>query len=201
MPLETETLLLMVSKIKLGVLGSGRGSNFLAIYNNILAGRLDAEVAVVISDKPSKMLEKAKEFGLENVYLNPKDFPSKLDFDLEIVKVLKAHQVELIVLAGYMRILSEQFINSFPNKIINIHPSLLPAFKGLHPQRQALEAGVKEAGCTVHFVTFELDSGPILLQEKVNVDEHDTEESLSAKILEKEHIIYTKAIRMVSGEK
>jgi phosphoribosylglycinamide formyltransferase-1 len=186
--------------IKLGFLGSGRGSNFQAIYKNILNNMLKAEAVVVISNKKSKMLEIAEEFGIVSIYLDPKSFPTKEEYDAELVKTLLSHGVELVILAGYMKILTPVFINAFPNKILNIHPSLLPDFKGLHPQQQALDAGVKVAGCTVHFVTQELDSGPIIIQETVPVLPSDDEDSLSERILEKEHIIYTEAIKIVAGE-
>lgn len=183
--------------IKLGFLGSGRGSNFQAIYKNILNNKLKAEAVVVISNKKSKMLEIAEEFGLVSIFLDPKSFPTKEEYDAELVKTLISHGVELVILAGYMKILTPVFINAFPNKILNIHPSLLPDFKGLHPQQQALDAGVKVAGCTVHFVTQELDSGPIIIQETVPVLPSDDEDSLSERILEKEHIIYTEAIKKI----
>ncbi len=186
--------------IKLGFLGSGRGSNFQAIYKNILNGTLQAEAVVVISNKQSKMLEISEEHGLSSVFIDPKGFSSKEEFDAELVKRLESHGVDLVILAGYMKILTPVFINAFPNRILNIHPSLLPSFKGLHPQKQALDAGVKFAGCTVHYVTLELDSGPIIMQEVVPVLPDDNEDSLSKRILEKEHIIYTEAIKIVAGK-
>ncbi len=185
--------------IKLGFLGSGRGSNFQAIYKNILNGKLKAEAVVVISNKKSKMLEIAEEYGLSSIFLDPKGFSTREEYDAELVKILFSHGVDLVILAGYMKILTPVFIHSFPNKILNIHPSLLPAFKGLHPQQQALDAGVKVAGCTVHFVTDELDSGPIIIQETVPVMPDDNEDSLAERILKKEHIIYTEAIKIVAG--
>ena len=184
--------------IKLGVLGSGRGSNFQAIYKNILNGTLKAEVVVVISNKESKMLKIAEEYGLISVFLDPKGFTSKEEYDAELVNILKKHGVDLVVLAGYMKILTPVFINAFPAKILNIHPSLLPSFKGLHPQQQALDAGVKFSGCTVHFVTIELDSGPIIIQEVVPVLPNDNEDTLAERILEKEHVLYTEAIKIVA---
>jgi len=184
--------------IKLGVLGSGRGSNFQAIYKNILNGTLKAEVVVVISNKESKMLKIAEEYGLISVFLDPKGFTSKEEYDAELVNILKKHGVDLVVLAGYMKILTPVFINAFPAKILNIHPSLLPSFKGLHPQQQALDAGVKFSGCTVHFVTIELDSGPIIIQEVVPVLPNDNEDTLAERILYKEHVLYTEAIKIVA---
>ena len=185
--------------IRLGFLGSGRGSNFQAIYKNILNGTLEAEAVVVISNKKSKMLEIAEEYGLISIFIDPKGFSSKEEYDAELVKTLENHGVDLVILAGYMKILTPVFINAFPDRILNIHPSLLPSFKGLHPQKQALDAGVKFSGCTVHFVTLELDSGPIIIQETVPVLPDDNESSLAERILEKEHIIYTEAIKIVAG--
>lgn len=187
--------------IKLGFLGSGRGSNFQAIYKQILNGVLKAEAVVVISNKQSKMLEIAQEYGLASIFINPTGFSSKEEYDAELVKTLKSHGVDLVILAGYMKILTPIFINAFPDRILNIHPSLLPAFKGLHPQRQALEAGVKFAGCTVHYVINELDSGSIITQAVVPVLPDDNEDSLAERILEKEHIIYTEAIKIVADKK
>ena len=167
-----------------------------AILDNIKKGKLPAKVTVVISNNPdAKGLEIAKTYGIETVVCSPKDFSSKEIYEEEIVKILRKRKVELVVLAGYMRILGEGFIEAYQNKIINIHPSLLPAFKGLHAQRQALEYGVKVAGCTVHFVDNTLDGGRIILQDVVPVLDNDTDVTLSKRILEKEHVIYTQAIQ------
>ena len=182
--------------LNLGIIISGRGSNMAAILSNINNGTLDARVSVVISNVPTaKGLDVAKEFGVETVVCPPKDFSSKDIYEEELIAILKRRGVELVVLAGYMRVLGPGFIAAFPNKIINIHPSLLPAFKGLHAQRQALEYGVKVAGCTVHFVDNSLDGGRIILQETVPVLDTDTEDTLSARILQKEHQLYTQAIQ------
>ena len=182
-------------RVKLGVLGSGRGSNFISIQNCIKQNQLDAEIAVVISDKKSKMLEKADEFGLPSVYINPKETKNKIEFDLKLVNTLKSYEVDIIILAGYMRILSDEFIDAFPGRILNIHPSLLPSFRGLHPQQQAIDAGVKFSGCTVHLVIPQLDAGPILSQSVVPVLEGDSEGALSDRILIEEHKLYSETIQ------
>lgn len=189
-----------MAPLRLGILGSGRGSNFLAIANHIKAGRLNAGIVIVLSDKPSVMLEKAQELGLKNEFVDPKRFASRELFDEAVSSKLKAASVDLVVLAGYMRIVSDSFIEAFPHQILNIHPSLLPLFKGLHPQQQALDVGVKESGCTVHWVTSELDSGPIVLQKRVPVLPDDTEDRLSDRILVEEHVLYSQAISQIAKE-
>lgn len=187
-----------MTKLKLAILGSGRGSNFSAIYQNIQKGTLEAQIVLVLSDKPSKMLAQAKDYGLVTIYLNPQNFSDRNSYDQELIKHIKSSGADLVILAGYMKILTPDFIKAFPNRILNIHPSLLPDFKGLHPQRQALQAGVVESGCTVHYVNEELDGGPIILQKKVPVLPGDTEESLAQRILQEEHKIYTQALKIVS---
>jgi phosphoribosylglycinamide formyltransferase 1 len=187
---------------KLGILLSGRGSNFLAIADSISAGRIrNAEIAVVISNKPyAPGIVAAEERGLNALVIQSKGL-SRADHDTQIVACLREHDVDLVCLAGYMRLLSPQFIAAYAQRILNIHPSLLPAFPGLDAQRQALEYGVKVTGCTVHFVDEELDHGAIIAQKTVPVLPDDNEETLSARILEQEHICYTEAINMVlSGE-
>ena len=186
---------------KLGVLLSGRGSNFEAIARNIADGKLKAEIAVVISNRPEAPgLETARRLGLHAVALPSKGLPRE-EFDSQVASILDQHNVDLVVLAGYMRLLSGAFVKHFAMRIVNIHPSLLPAFPGLDAQHQAFEYGVKIAGCTAHFVDEHLDSGPIILQAAVAVEEADTAETLSARILEEEHRVYTDAIRLVlSGE-
>ena len=182
---------------RLGILLSGRGSNFLAIADSIASGRLDAEIAVVISnrqDAPGITL--ARERGLKALVLPSAGLDREI-YDRQLVAELEKNNVGLVCLAGYMRILSGYFIHRFPMRILNIHPSLLPAFPGLDAQHQALEHGVKFSGCTVHFVDDGLDSGPILKQAVVPVLDDDTAESLSARILEQEHRIYTEAIALV----
>jgi phosphoribosylglycinamide formyltransferase-1 len=186
---------------KLGILLSGRGSNFEAIADSIQAGRLTAEIAIVISNRADAPgLESARRRGL-NAKLIPSRGRTREDHDAEVIAALKDAQVDLICLAGYMRLLSPEFVRAFPNKILNIHPSLLPAFPGLEAQKQAFDYGVKVSGCTVHFVDEHLDHGAIILQKTVPVLENDDAHSLAARILEQEHIAYSEAIQLVlSGE-
>lgn len=182
---------------RLGILLSGRGSNFEAIAKNVQSGKLNAEIAVVISNVPNAGgLATAHSMGLNAISLPSKAIP-RADYDRQVVEILQQHEVDLVCLAGYMRLLTSDFVRAFPQRIVNIHPSLLPSFPGLHAQRQALEYGVKIAGCTVHFVDEGLDSGPIILQSAVPVKISDTEESLSERILSEEHRIYSEAIRLV----
>ncbi len=184
----------MDKKLRLGVLASGRGTNLQAIIDSINEGKLLAEIVIVISDNPKAMaLERAKRANIPTAYVKP---GKRSEFEREIIRILEENKVDLIVLAGFMRILSADFVSRFPLRIINIHPSLLPSFPGLEAQRQALEYGVKITGCTVHFVNEIVDGGPIILQEAVPVYDDDTVESLSARILEKEHKILVEAIRL-----
>ena len=186
---------------RLGILLSGRGSNFEAIADSIEAGRLDAEIAIVISNSPrAKGLARARQRGLQAVCI-PSKAMEREAYDRLVVAELREAEVELVCLAGFMRLLSAYFVEEFPQRILNIHPSLLPSFPGLEAQAQALEHGVKYTGCTVHFVDERLDAGPILIQKAVPVLDADTEESLAARILEQEHVAYTEAIRLVlSGD-
>ena len=186
---------------RLAILLSGRGSNFEAIADSIRQGRLPARIEVVASNLASAAgLEKARRRGLKTLVVPSRGVPRE-DYDRSLVYELKRHGVDLVCLAGFMRILSPVFVRSFPNRILNIHPSLLPAFPGLHPQRQALEYGVRFSGCTVHLVDEGVDSGPILLQAAVPVLESDDEESLAARILAEEHRLYPRAIGMlIRGE-
>jgi phosphoribosylglycinamide formyltransferase 1 len=189
-------------KTKLGILLSGRGSNFLAIADSISAGRIpNAEIAVVISNKPyAPGIVSAEERGL-NAHVIQSKGVSRAEHDKRIIACLREHNADLVCLAGYMRLLSPEFIAAYPHRILNIHPSLLPAFPGLDGQRQALEYGVKVTGCSVHFVDEELDHGAIISQKTVPILPDDNEDALSARILEQEHICYTEAINMVlSGE-
>jgi phosphoribosylglycinamide formyltransferase-1 len=182
---------------RLGILLSGRGSNFEAIADNIAAGSLDAEIAVVIANRPeARGLEVARQRELPAVCLPSRGLDREI-YDRQLVEELKRSQVELVCLAGFMRLLSAHFVREFPRRILNIHPSLLPAFPGLDAQYQALQHGVKITGCTVHFVDENLDAGPILIQAAVPVLDEDTVESLSARILKEEHRIYSEAIRIV----
>jgi phosphoribosylglycinamide formyltransferase 1 len=186
---------------KIGILLSGRGSNFEAIADSVSAGRLKAEIAIVISNRPDALgLESAQRRQL-NARLIPSKGRIREEHDAAVIAALKEAQVDLVCLAGYMRLLSPEFVRAFHHRILNIHPSLLPAFPGLDAQKQALEYGVKVSGCTVHFVDEHLDHGPVILQKTVPVFDADDERSLSARILEQEHIAYSEAIALVlSGE-
>ena len=183
--------------VKIAVLVSGRGSNLQAIINSIEKDRIkNAAINVVISNRTvAYALERARNHGINAVFLDPGKY-DKTGYDRAILDVLKQYDIDLLLLAGYFRLLGNEIIEAYRYRIMNIHPALLPAFKGLHAQRQAFEYGVKVAGCTVHFVDEGLDSGPIILQSCVPVISEDTEETLTARILEKEHIIYPKAVRL-----
>jgi len=191
----------MTPQKKLGILLSGRGSNFEAIADSIQAKRLPAEIAIVISNRAEAPgLESARRRGL-NARLIASNGRTREDHDAEVVAALQQAQVDFVCLAGYMRLLSPAFIRAFPNRILNIHPSLLPAFPGLDAQKQAVEYGVKVSGCTVHFVDEHLDHGAIILQKTVPVLEDDDARTLSARILKQEHIAYTEALQMLlAGE-
>jgi phosphoribosylglycinamide formyltransferase-1 len=185
--------------LNLGVLASGRGSNFQAIIDETERGRLNARIQLLIVDNPEAYaIERAKEHGIEYLVISPKEYSSGDDFFKRITEELKKRDVGLVVLAGFMRIVRKPLIDAFPNLIMNIHPALLPAFSGLHAQRQALEYGVKISGCTVHFVDEGLDTGPIIIQAAVPLLQDDTEETLSERILKLEHEIYPEAIRLFS---
>lgn len=180
---------------KLAVLCSGRGSDLQSIIDAIQRGELLAEISIVITDKPQvQALQRAEKAGIKNICVDRKLFDSRADFEAELLKNLEG--VDLVVLAGFMRILSPDFVKKFAGRLMNIHPSLLPSFKGAHAHRDALEYGVKVSGCTVHFVDEGTDSGPIILQAAVPVLEGDTEETLAARVLEQEHIIYPQAIKL-----
>lgn len=185
--------------VNLGVLVSGGGSNLQSIIDAIEAKRLSASIKVIISNNPDAFaLERAKKHGITAVVIKNRDFPTREAFDTELVRVLKAHGVELVILAGFMRIISSVLLDAFHMRIMNIHPALLPSFPGLDVQRKALEYGVKFTGCTVHFVDNGLDSGPIVIQAVVPVKDEDTAESLSKRILSEEHRIYPQAIQLFS---
>jgi phosphoribosylglycinamide formyltransferase-1 len=183
---------------RLGVLISGRGSNLQAIIDAIAERRLDASIAVVISNQESAGgLERARRAGIETLTLSHRGWPSREDYDRALVSELRKRDVRLVCLAGFMRKFSAVMIEAFPNAVLNIHPSLLPSFPGLHPQQQALDHGVKTSGVTVHFVTADLDAGPIIVQRTVPVRDDDTEETLAARILVEEHHAYPEAIALV----
>ena len=187
----------MTALKKLGILLSGRGSNFEAIADSIQTGKLQAEIAIVISNRgEAKGLQSARQRGLRTQLIVSKG-RIREEHDAEVIAALKGTNVDLVCLAGYMRLLSPEFVRAFPDRILNIHPSLLPAFPGLDAQKQALEYGVKVSGCTVHFVDEHLDHGPIILQRTVPVLDGDDEGSLSSRILQQEHLAYSEAIGMV----
>jgi len=184
-------------KLRLGVLASGSGSNLQSIIDRCEDGSLAAEIVLVLSNNPGAgALLRAEKHQLPTSCIDHRDYPSREAFDREVVSALKQAGVELVVLAGFMRIISGIFLEAFPQRIINIHPALLPAFPGLHVQRKALEYGAKFSGCTVHFVDGGVDTGPIIIQAAVPILDDDTEETLSARILEQEHRIYPRAIQL-----
>ncbi len=186
---------------RLGVLLSGRGSNFEAIADNVAAGKIPAEIAIVISNKPNaRGLERARERGIPAECI-PSRGLEREEYDRRVVALLQEKKVDVVCLAGFMRLLSAYFVEQFPNRILNIHPSLLPSFPGLEAQSQALEHGVRISGCTVHFVDARLDAGPIIVQAAAPVEDDDTDETLSARILKEEHRIYTEAINLVLSGK
>jgi phosphoribosylglycinamide formyltransferase-1 len=185
------------SPVRLGVLASGRGSNLQAILDAIDAGRCPARVVVVVSDRAgAQALDRARRAGIEAVHLDPQAYADRAAFDQAVLAVLTKHDVELVCLAGFMRLLSAGFVAAFRGRILNVHPALLPAFPGLHAQRQALESGAKVSGATIHLVDEGVDTGPVVLQAAVPVLEGDTEATLSARILVEEHRLYPEAIRL-----
>ncbi|MEW6660994.1 MAG: phosphoribosylglycinamide formyltransferase [Bacillota bacterium] len=184
----------------IGVLASGRGSNLQAIIDAIEEGRLHVTLRVVISDREdAPALDRARQAGVPAVFLNPKDFPGRIDYDLKVAEVLSENGVDLVVLAGYMRLISAEFLARYPQRVINIHPSLLPAFPGLNAQEQALAYGVKFSGCTVHFVDVGMDTGPVIAQAVVPVLDNDTEETLSERILREEHRLYPQVLEWIAA--
>jgi phosphoribosylglycinamide formyltransferase-1 len=186
-----------VKTIALGVLASGRGSNLQAILDACEAGTISAKVRIVVSDVAGAYaLERARRHGVETRHVDPKAFPSRQAYDQAVMAVLRDAGADLICLAGFMRLLTPPFVAAFPNRIMNIHPALLPAFPGLHVQRKAVDHGVKVAGCTVHFVDEGTDTGPIIIQAAVPVYDDDTEATLAARILRQEHRIYPRAIQL-----
>ncbi len=186
----------MAELLQLGVLISGGGSNLQSIIDHIESGRLRAEIKIVISNDAGAFgLARAQKAGIPVAALNHKDYKSREDFDRELIRILQEARVDLIVLAGFMRILTSSFLQAFPEKIVNIHPALLPAFPGTHVQQKALDYGVKFSGCTVHFVDEGVDTGPIIIQAVVPVHPGDSADDLAARILKEEHKIYPQAIR------
>jgi phosphoribosylglycinamide formyltransferase-1 len=188
--------------LRVVVLASGRGSNLQSILDSIQKGHLFATVVAVISDNPeAQALERARAQGIPAVLVHPPIFASKQEYEQQLLKVCEAHQAELVVLAGYMRLLGSTFLTHFHNRVLNIHPALLPSFTGLHAHRQALEYGVRFSGCTVHFVDEGMDTGPILLQAVVAVEPQDTEETLAERILLQEHRLYPQALELIARGK
>jgi phosphoribosylglycinamide formyltransferase-1 len=183
--------------IKIGVLVSGNGSNLQSIIDRIEAGGLNARIVCVISNKPDAFaLTRAARHDIPAIILENRSFANRREYDAALVKTLADHEVELVILAGFMRILSEVMVSAFPNAIMNIHPALLPAFPGIHAQKQALDYGVRFSGCTVHYVDCGTDTGPVILQAVVPVEQDDTEESLSARIQMQEHRTFPEAVRL-----
>ena len=187
----------MSNKLRLGILASGGGTNLQAIIDRIQDGTLNAEIVLVLSNKPTAgALQRGKQAGIPTLCIDQRNYKDRLDFDRSMVSALTEANVELVVLAGFMRLISDEFLDAFPNRIMNIHPALLPAFAGLNAQQQALEHGARITGCTVHFVDAGVDTGPIVIQAAVPVLQDDTLETLSARILRQEHRIYPEAIRL-----
>jgi len=188
--------------LNIGVLVSGRGSNLQSIIDKIESGYLNCKIKVVISDKnEAKALNRAERHGIKNIFINPEDYSAKKKYEEKLIEILEKNEVELVVMAGFMRILSSFFIKHYKNRIMNIHPSLLPAFPGLDAQKQALDYGVKLSGCTVHFASEKMDNGPIIIQRAVEVKEGDTEKRLAQRILKKEHEILPEAIKLYESDK
>ena len=187
----------MSKKLRIGALASGGGTNLQAIIDHCRDGKLDAEIVLVISNNPDAgALERARRAGIAVRCIDHRLFSGREAFDAALVQALREAEVDLVILAGFMRIITPVFVDAFPHRIMNIHPALLPAFPGLHVQRKALEYGVRFAGCTAHFVDTGTDTGPIIIQAVVPVHDDDTEETLSARILEQEHQIYPRAIQL-----
>ena len=191
-----------MNKAVLGVLCSGRGSNLQSIMEAAAAGKINAQIGIVLADKPeAKALQRAKDAGIKAVCVDRKQYASRQEFEEALAAELEKAGVTLVILAGFMRILSPYFVRKFAGRILNIHPSLLPSFGGAHAHRDVLAYGVKVSGCTVHFVDEGMDSGPIILQAAVPVLDDDTEDTLAARVLEQEHLIYPKAIALVADGK
>ncbi|MBT1071638.1 phosphoribosylglycinamide formyltransferase [Pelotalea chapellei] len=190
------------SPLKLAVLVSGNGSNLQAIIDAIEAGSINARITCVVSNNPDAFaLKRAIKHGVTTVIHQNQNFSNRREYDSALVQILKDHEVELVILAGFMRLLSEIMVNAFPHAIVNIHPALLPAFPGLHAQKQALDYGVRYSGCTVHLVDCGTDTGPIILQAVVPIEHNDTEETLSARIQREEHRCFPEAIRLFADGK
>ncbi len=186
--------------LKIGIIASGRGTNAQCLINAIEEGRLSATIELIISDRPEAgVLERAKKHGLEHVLVRENEYVTRAEFDGEMMNLLKGRGVELVVLAGFMRVLGPAFIEAFPERIINIHPALLPSFPGLNVHKKAIKHGVKFSGCTVHFVDSGLDTGPIIIQAVVPLLDDDTEDTLAARILREEHRILPEAVSLIAS--
>lgn len=184
-------------RLRLGVLASGRGSNFDAICAATRRGDLDAEVRVLVTDRPDAgVLSKAKDRGIPALHLDPGNFTHREAYERRLIEALQEHDVNLVALAGYMRLVGRTLLEVFPNRVVNIHPALLPSFAGLHAQRQAVEYGVRFSGCTVHIVDQGMDTGPILMQAAVPVEQEDDEDTLALRILAQEHEIYWRSLQL-----
>ncbi len=190
------------SSCKIAVLISGGGSNLQSIIDHVTQGHINASIACVISNNPDAYgLERAKQAQIPTHIIEHNNYPSRESFEQELIKTLAVYNIKLIVLAGFMRVLGATFINEYPGKVLNIHPSLLPKFTGLHTHARALEANETVHGCSVHFVTTELDEGPLIIQAKVNIEDADTADELAARVLEKEHVIYPLAVKWFCEKK
>lgn len=189
-------------KLKLAVFISGRGSNLQALIDSCAKGNFPAEISLVLSDRPDAYgLKRAEEAGIKTELVSYKEYSGREDFEKALIETLSGYEIDLICLAGFMRILTPHFINHWKHKLINIHPSLLPDYKGLNTHERALADGKKESGCTVHYVVPEVDSGPIIVQKRVEILENDTPDSLAERILEQEHIAYPEAVRIIAEER
>ncbi len=187
-------------ELRLGILASGRGSNFDAINAAILRQDLNASIKVVLSDRvDAVVLRKAAEQGIPNFFVDPAHFEHKVQYEQHLLAILEEGQVNLVVLAGFMRLVGKTILQAFPNRVVNIHPALLPSFKGLHAQRQAIEYGVKYSGCTIHLVDEGMDTGPIIMQTVVPVSQDDDEDSLAVRILVEEHNTYWRALQLIAS--
>lgn len=186
-------------RLKLAIMASGRGSNFSAVNEAIQAGKLDADICLLISDQgEAPALGKARAIGINTLHINPRDYKHREEYEAEIVRNLKAQDIDIVVLAGYMRLVGKVLLEAYKFRVLNIHPALLPSFVGLHAQKQAVDYGVKFSGCTVHFVDEGMDSGPIIMQATVPVLAADTEDTLAERILVQEHRIYSEVLQLLA---
>ncbi|MDD4776341.1 MAG: phosphoribosylglycinamide formyltransferase [Syntrophomonas sp.] len=186
-------------RLRLAVLASGRGSNFLAIHAASEKGQLDADLCLLLSDQAAApALDRARQLGIKAVHIDPRTYTNRDDYETEVVRHLQAENIDMVVLAGYMRLVGRVMLGAFPDRVLNIHPALLPSFAGLHAQRQAVDYGVKYSGCTVHFVDQGMDTGPIIKQAVVPVEDDDSEDSLAQRILVQEHQLYWQVLQLLA---